>query len=61
MVILYDEVYMRDEEWIRLLLGILASVVGTDEDGSIFAAKASDAMSAGSEPLRRVRRDQEKH
>jgi hypothetical protein len=60
VIIPYDEVYMRDEEWIRLLLRILASVVGT-EDESIFAPKPADAASARPEPLRRVRRYQEKH
>lgn len=62
MVIPYDEVYMRDEEWYRLLLRILASVVGDgDRDGSIFVAKTSDAASTRAEPLRRIRGDHEKH
>jgi hypothetical protein len=61
VVILYDEIYMRDEEWIRLLLGILAAVVGAEERSSIFAPTPADAWSASPEPLRGVRRDHEKH
>jgi hypothetical protein len=60
VVILYDEIYMRDEEWIRLLLRILEGVVGTGE-GSIFASNPADSASARPESLRRVRRDHEKH
>jgi hypothetical protein len=34
VVILYDEVYMRDEEWVRLLLSILRSLTSEARDGN---------------------------
>jgi len=34
VLILYDEVYMRDDEWVRLLLSILRSLASESRDGS---------------------------
>ena len=31
---MYDDVYMRDEEWVRLLLSILRSLTSEARDGN---------------------------
>jgi hypothetical protein len=36
VVILYDEVYMTDEEWVRLLLGVLRSLASEQSDASDY-------------------------